>query len=197
METFLNDVWMLSFHDPNDDNWTHASYVNLHTISTAEDLAQVQKAYAPLWEHGMFFLMREHIAPMWEDSHNVDGGCFSFKVMRPEVPERWYRLCAAILGETLVRDVEDQREGGRHIGGPDTAREAIWDMVNGISISPKRNYCIVRIWIRKGDFGRQGLYDLHVPIYTEILFKPHVQQRDFVHAPEGEGARAGAIEAAA
>jgi hypothetical protein len=35
-----------------------------------------------LYSRGMFFIMREHILPLWEDESNKNGGCFSYKIYK-------------------------------------------------------------------------------------------------------------------
>ena len=37
----------------------------------------------------MMFLMKDDIKPMWEDDHNKNGGCFSFKVLNKDVEQVW------------------------------------------------------------------------------------------------------------
>ena len=158
---FLNDCWILYFHDPENDDWSDSSYKMLHTISSAQDWIQAHLSFKDLWNKGMFFLMREHIRPMWEDDHNKNGGCLSFKVNKPEVSMYWYHLGCKTLGESLCKKKE------------------WWDKVCGISISPKRNYCILRVWL--GDTVNTSVesYHLEAPHYTQIMFKPHIGQKDY------------------
>ena len=125
--TFLNDVWCLYFHDPDDSRWTLDSYHKLAQVSTVEDFATIAATMNEMWDKGMFFLMREHIQPMWEDSHNKQGGCFSMKVMKNHVNKLWFHTCAQALGETMMKDISN------------------WANVTGVSISPKKNFCIVRV----------------------------------------------------
>jgi hypothetical protein len=163
-ETFLNDVWSLYFHDPYNDNWDEHSYHYLGNISTAEELTQMCDAFGNMWNKGMFFLMREHIKPMWEDDHNKQGGCFSYKTMKPEVSKAWHELAARAVGETLLQP---------------SVRGENWSKVCGVSISPKRNYCIVRIWIGDKAWSDQAKYTFQVPYYTSVMFKGHQENKDF------------------
>tara|TARA_B100001173_G_C15985051_1_gene546330 strand:+ start:916 stop:1317 length:402 start_codon:yes stop_codon:yes gene_type:complete len=77
----------------------------------------------------MLFVMRSHITPLWEDPNNRKGGCFSFKVLNRQVSDIWKNLLCALCGETLCID--------------NTKNEHI----NGITISPKKNFCIVKVWM--------------------------------------------------
>jgi hypothetical protein len=77
----------------------------------------------------MFFAMREHVFPCWDDANNIDGGCLSIKVPVDAVPSTWEYLVKRTLGETLV--VDPKR----------------WESLNGISVSPKRGFCIFKLWM--------------------------------------------------
>lgn len=101
---------------------------------------------------------------MWEDDHNRNGGCMSYKIMKPEVPDAWLRLCGHVLGESLL----DQN-----------LRTENYEEVCGISISPKKNYCILRIWIASPKMSEVENLTLTVPSYTTVLYKSHTQHREF------------------
>lgn len=157
-EAFLNDSWCVYFHEPENEAWDDASYHMVANIATASQVHGVCNAFNELWSKGMFFVMREHIKPMWEDECNKNGGCFSFKVMKSEVPGAWKQLMMMATGETLVKE---------------EYRAEHWDKVCGISISPKRNYCILRVWISDKEMSNLKHYKLCGPSYTTILFKEH------------------------
>ena len=160
-ETFLNDCWMLYFHDPDNNDWTPKSYNVLQTLSTAEDWVGADSAFRDMWQRGMFFLMREHIQPLWEDENNKHGGCLSFKVNKPDASEYWFQLGCKLLGEVL--------------GRPQIQN----DHICGISISPKRNYCILRVWLRSSEHTLPELYHLEAPYYSQVIYKPHTGQKDY------------------
>ena len=65
-------------------NWDANSYKFITTISSVEDFVNIyksSKAFEDLWLRGMFFIMREHIMPRWEDENNINGGCLSLKLI--------------------------------------------------------------------------------------------------------------------
>lgn len=168
---FLNDSWSLHFHDPDDVDWTDKSYKLLGNISNVADWQMADSSFTDMWQKGMFYLMREHIKPLWEDDHNKDGGCLSFKVNKPDAGKFWFKLCALMLGETLVSNV------------------AFAEKICGVSISPKRNYCILRIWVAKSEPGTvQSIdkFNLVVPDYTQVIYKNHKDNNDYVkHTSNG------------
>jgi hypothetical protein len=118
-------------------------------------------AFVDLWQNGMFFVMREHIKPLWEDPHNKNGGCLSFKVNKPEASPFWYTLVSLTLGETIVKNNEDSGK------------------LCGVSISPKRNYCILRIWVATQDLISIDKFNVAVPEYTQVIYKSHKDNTDY------------------
>lgn len=128
-EVFLDDIWCIYFHDPDDRDWTFSSYKKLSVLSSAEEFWGVQQRVREHVMKGMFFIMREHVFPCWDDPNNIDGGCLSFIVSKADVPQVWEVFCARLLTERLSKD-------------PDKSQS-----VNGLSISPKNDFCIVKIWL--------------------------------------------------
>jgi hypothetical protein len=99
--------------------------------------------------------MREHIMPRWEDEHNKNGGCLSFKVNKQDFNEKLFEVGALILGETM--------------GKTDMTSTCI----NGFSISPKKNYHIIRIWLKNNERINRSLFNLTIHPYSVIMYKPH------------------------
>jgi len=167
-DVFLTDTWALYFHDPADECWDFMqSYKQLCTISSVNDFLEMHAAFRNLWSKGMFFLCRSFVQPTWEDGHHVNGGCLSFKVMKPEVHTTWSDLTARLVGETLA--------------------SAGAERVTTVSISPKRSYCILRIWVADETMQAPELYSFRAPSYSQLLYKSH---------REAEGNRIGAERAA-
>jgi hypothetical protein len=127
----LNGKWNLYYHLPDDKNWDLSSYtVILGDIQTAEEVVALNNAmHDQLVIKCMLFLMRTGIAPMWEDPKNRVGGCFSYRILNKQAAEVWKTLVYLCCGETLTTN----QEYSKHI--------------NGITISPKKNFCILKIWL--------------------------------------------------
>lgn len=124
------DIWKLYFHDPNDKNWAYDSYKLIGQISSANEFNGIHDEVKDIIHNGMFFIMREHIFPSWDDPENIRGGCLCIKIQKQAVSEFWKDLCSSLLGETIVHP------NFRHIEST----------VNGASISPKNFFCIIKIW---------------------------------------------------
>ena len=77
----LKDTWILWGHLPHDTDWSEKSYVKIKECNTVETvLALYENLPDNMIKNCMLFLMRKGIKPMWEDTKNKEGGCFSYKV---------------------------------------------------------------------------------------------------------------------
>jgi len=127
----LHGKWNLYYHLPNDKSWDLSSYKPImENIDTVEKLIALNEGLPEnAVKHCMLFVMRSGITPMWEDPENRNGGCFSFKVANKQVHAVWKTLFYALCGETLCTD------------------QKYCSFFNGITISPKKNFCIVKVWL--------------------------------------------------
>ena len=133
--TPLCDKWVLWAHLPHDTDWSLKSYIQLMSLSSMEEVIALYNSIPPaMVKNCMLFLMRQNIKPMWEDPNNKAGGCFSFKVTNKSVPEVWKHVSYLLTGESLSTD------------------EAFQDNITGITISPKKSFCILKIWMKSLDF---------------------------------------------
>jgi hypothetical protein len=123
--------WDLYYHLPHDSKWDLSSYtIILGDIDYAEKVIAINEIIPEsLIKSCMFFLMRNGITPMWEDPKNRLGGCFSYKVVNKQVCEVWRTLFYLVCGESL------------------TTKKSHFKHINGITISPKKNFCIIKIWL--------------------------------------------------
>lgn len=153
--------WNLYYHLPHDKNWDLTSYtIIMSSIDTVEKVITLNEAiHENVVKNCMMFVMRDGITPMWEDPKNRNGGCFSYKVINKTVPEVWKSLFYALCGESLC--VEDNIN--KHI--------------NGITISPKKNFCIIKIWL-----DTSNLQDANIIIPISNLLKQGCLFKK--HAPE-------------
>ena len=153
----LNQSWTLWGHLPHDTNWSVESYIKLYTFNTVEEVISLDSLLEErLVKNCMLFLMRDKIIPMWEDPLNKSGGCFSYKILNKNVKSVWTNLSYAITGETSTKN--------KNLSG----------IINGITISPKKNFCVVKIWTNSCDYINP---DIILPIPNMdphgCLFKKH------------------------
>ena len=139
-DTELNDSWRMYFHEPSNDSYEHADYEPLADIATVQPV-------------GMFFLMRRGVFPTWDDPSNLAGGCISLKVPRANVAAVWMDLACKMLGESLVappKNDTDDNNTTTESSHQSSHHDRCAAIVNGISASPKRAFCIIKVWLRTG-----------------------------------------------
>lgn len=156
-EVILDDIWTMYFHDPYDANWMCQSYHRLCDMGTVQEFVALHERVKEHLHQGMLFLFRESVFPCWDDPANIKGGCLSIKVHKTELAEFWFQLCARLLGEELLQ--------------PDARDEHGWDAVTGISTSPKRMFCIVKVWVRTEELSSADMFNLPPLQGGEIIFK--------------------------
>ena len=129
----LNGNWCLWGHMPHNTDWSITSYINISTFRTVEDVISITETLTDvLVKNCMLFVIKSNIAPVWEDPQNRNGGFFSYKISNKIVYEVWKKLTYALVGETICCDHADFR------------------FVSGISVSPKKDFCIIKIWMSSG-----------------------------------------------
>jgi hypothetical protein len=101
--------------------------------------------------------MKQKINPLWEDPNNIEGGCFSYKVTNKFVFNTWKTLCYCIIGDTLSTNLDFNQT------------------ITGITISPKKNFCIVKIWVSTTKYKDPKIITADIPglITNGCLFKKH------------------------
>lgn len=150
--------WNLYYHLPHDKNWELSGYtVIMSSVDTVEKVVSLNESiHENIIKNCMLFVMRDGITPMWEDPRNRNGGCFSYKVINKFVPEVWRNLFAALCGETLSID------------------QKLSHHINGITISPKKNFCIIKIWLDTANYQDPGMIS-NIPNLSKqgCLFRKH------------------------
>ena len=130
----LNTSWDIWYHSIEDNNWTNESYKLLYKVNNLYDIQflkdTIQQNHL---QNSMFFVMREGIFPTWEDPDNREGCCISFKVPASKLHEEWNLLLSRVLTEDILVDKEK------------------WEEINGISISPKKEFNIIKLWLRNNN----------------------------------------------
>jgi hypothetical protein len=150
----LNDIWVVYFHDPNDKDWNTSSYVNMGSITSIKEYWQHHLSFIQNVNQGMFFVMREYVFPMWDDKENINGGCLSIKVLKDNIANFWEDLTMKLLGESLLKEKYRDK----------------WNMINGISTSPKKHFCIIKIWLKDESLYNKDFFELQSS-YGDVIYK--------------------------
>jgi len=128
----INNSWSLWIHELNNKNWDKNSYnkifdcENLYDYNILKNTIKTQNL-----QNCMYFFMRGDIIPMWEDPENRLGCCISFKVPLRDIKSEWDKLLLKIISEDIHKDIND------------------FEKLNGISISPKKEFNIIKLWYRE------------------------------------------------
>jgi hypothetical protein len=156
----LSDKWTLWAHLPHNTDWSLKSYIPISTFSTVEETIAVTESLPPqLVENCMLFMMKEGITPMWEDKKNRDGGCFSYKVINKNVPKAWSELIYRVVGGSICNS------------------SSFVNSVTGITISPKKNFCIIKIWMTNCDHQNPSAVAPVKGLLSQgCLFKKHTPE---------------------
>lgn len=99
--------------------------------------------------------MREHIFPCWDDPYNINGGCLSIKVLKENMKVFWEDICVKLLGETIL--VDDAKEH--------------WSKICGVSTSPKKHFCIIKIWLSDDTLADKSFFNLLPIYYGDLIYK--------------------------
>jgi hypothetical protein len=127
MKYNLDKNYTFWYHSIKNNNWNKNSYIKIFDIKNLFDyklLNQILKKKH--LQNGMFFIMKDNIFPNWEHPDNREGGCLSFKISSMYVKEQWDELFLFFIYNHF-------------------------NNVNGISISPKKEFNIIKIWIKNDD----------------------------------------------
>lgn len=107
----------------------------------------------------MLFIMRENTQPIWEDPVNRNGGCFSYKIFNKNVISVWNTLCHALVGESMSINKE------------------FVSSITGLTISPKKNFCIIKIWVSNcNNQDQTSLINFESLNTHNCIFKKHIPE---------------------
>ena len=126
----LSDTWVLWAHLPHDTDWSLKSYIKIVELSSVEEVISLCNSIPDkMIKNCMLFLMRKGVNPTWEDEKNSKGGCFSFKVANKNVYTVWNNCIKSLTGGSV------------------SLNRNFFDNTNGITISPKKSFCILKFWM--------------------------------------------------
>jgi hypothetical protein len=143
----LSNCFVLWAHDINNKDWDINSYKEICKVPNATTFWKLFNNFDKIWGHNMYahyFFMREGIKPIWEDENNRSGGMCSFKLEIADSLNVWTDLATRLVCDLMTKDSGD---------------------ITGISISPKNNWAIIKVW------NRDNKNDLSKTLDQDILKK--------------------------
>lgn len=154
----------LYFHDYEDTNWNHESYEKLAEMRTAEEYWTVFNELKHKLCMGMFFFMKENTFPRWDETEDSDL--------------KYMFVSAKVLKQKIEGFVEHAMM--KLISGSLLNKSADGAAIRGLSISPKKHFCIVKIWIAIDSetpaqtmrtLRNEKSYDLEKIYHGSLIFK--------------------------
>ena len=146
----LENKWTVYFHDFMNSNWNRESYEKLSEISNVVDFWTIFNILKEKLSLGMFFFMKNNFFPKWDDNENNRMSYLSIKILKTNTQDFMEQMLIKVLTETLCLKPE---------------------LINGVSISPKKNFCICKVWIdsvQEEDIDFR-IYDIPNDYYGDIL----------------------------
>lgn len=150
----LNTYWNVWVHRTNSDDWTLTGYQKIYMINSVGSFWRFFNNFHTFDKFSNhIFIMREDIAPIWEDVNNKFGGICSIKL---DSLSRGYRtdisseimttLCILIMNETFVKS----------------------NNINGISFSIKKRSVLIKLWTKTFEQGNDFTNSLPVTLFDRI-----------------------------
>jgi hypothetical protein len=132
MNANIDTTWNLWEHSINNNDWTKKSYNKLYKIENLYDYKILKDIFNQnILQNTMLFIMRNDIMPLWEDPQNRLGCCASFKVKSSDILTLWNNLFLKCICENIYKDNNFSNN------------------INGISIAPKKEFNIIKIWFKE------------------------------------------------
>ena len=138
----IGHKYTLWCHDINNKNWNISGYKKLVVFNNVSSFWQIINNFSKIGiKFNHFFLMKDDIEPTWEHEENRKGGVCSFKIELNKSPDVFQHLCIHMVCGLLTEKYDD---------------------INGISMSPKNNWAIIKIWNKdsKNDLSKNLLKDI-------------------------------------
>ena len=149
----MPNYYRILAHHNDDKNWDLLSHHNITTLKKWEDIPKffnTLKVASGECNYTDFdiFMMKNDVTPLWEDQDNRNGCICSIKIdCLEEAYELFKTMGYYMVNNTLL-----------------TFSPSTWDIVNGLSFSPKRmdhinldSYCvIIKIWLKSNIIGHIG-----------------------------------------
>lgn len=137
------------------------TFVSLGSMKTWHQFWSIMEVLkTESFSDGMFFLMRDPAPPLWESHYHIRGGCYSFRCQKKEAADVYLTYSIAAM-----------------LGGAATSDD---NKINGISISPKRGFNIIKVWNTDAQkFSQPSTLCTSISTVkeSEIIYTPFVQKK--------------------
>ena len=151
----LSSKWVYYYHDFKNTDWSSESYNKLAEINTVQEYWGVENELEDKTNH-IYFLFKNDIPPQWELGENKNGGAWSFRIPKEDSNDAWLELSMLLIGQTLTKKIDDM------------------ETINGISITPKVKFCILKIWNTDSTYNNKKiLNNMRTMFVEDSIYRPH------------------------
>jgi hypothetical protein len=153
--------WTLYFHAAEETKWTLNTFIKIGTMTTWNHFWAIMDALnIDSFSDGMFFMMRDPSPPLWESHYHIRGGCYSFRCHKKNAANIFVDYVIASMINCASTNPENY--------------------INGLSISPKRGFNIIKVW--NGDSQKHNRVneintELNSVQAADIIYTPFVQNK--------------------
>lgn len=155
--TKLPHSWVLWYHDPNNSDYSLASYIRVLEVTDVCEFWSIVEAISPeAWNSGMFFFMKNGYRPLWDAPENDKGGAWSKKTDASETHQVFVDCMVHCMAEKMLKSNNDT--------------------IVGVTLSPKGNFHIIKIWNTNATVSDRKLFNggsLKMKIGDDIAYKAH------------------------
>lgn len=162
LDTLITSAsWTLYFHAQDDNKWNLASFTKVGTVTTWREFwSLIEELKVETISEGMFFFMRDPIPPLWENHQNIRGGYYSIRIQKKDAGDVYVTYAIGAMVSAMCKDSTNQ--------------------INGISISPKKGFNIIKIWNIDASKHKSPT-DIHLLCkeikQEDIIYTPFVQKK--------------------
>lgn len=122
----FKNKWTFWIHEVDNQNWEVDSYIKLIEITNPIDFLKIfNNIHLINYKKYHYFIMKNDILPLWEN--NITCMLYSLKIIINESLDLFQELCL----KTMIEQISFNKE---------------FINIHGISISPKTNWSIIKIW---------------------------------------------------
>jgi len=151
----LNSYWTVWVHRTTCTDWKITGYQRVYVINSLGSFWRFFNNFQMLNTYNNnIFIMREEIAPIWEDVNNKFGGICSLKIdstqrgLKTDISTEIFTLMSLlIMNETLVSNNKN---------------------INGISFGVKKRSTLIKVWTKTYDDNKDFVKELPVPLINKF-----------------------------
>ena len=151
----LNCYWTVWVHRTSCTDWKITGYQKIYVINSLGSFWRFFNNFQMLNTYqNNIFIMREEIAPIWEDVNNKFGGICSLKIdsiqrgLKTDISTEIFTIMSMlIINETLVKNNSN---------------------INGISFGVKKRSALIKVWTKTYDEINNFIKELPVPLINKF-----------------------------